>query len=56
MPLGAKRDAYRKVLAHALAGDLAVDLEVVPLDDVATAWERQAQSPNRKLVIAVGAT
>jgi NADPH2:quinone reductase len=53
MPLDAKRDAYRKVLAHALAGDLTVDLEVVPLDDVASAWERQAQSPGRKLVIAI---
>jgi NADPH2:quinone reductase len=53
MSLDSKRDAYRKVLAHALAGDLAVDLEVVPFDDVATAWERQAQSPGRKLVIAI---
>jgi NADPH2:quinone reductase len=56
MPLDSKRDAYRKVLAHALAGDLAVDLEVVPFDDVATAWERQAKSPGRKLVIAIEAT
>jgi NADPH2:quinone reductase len=56
MPLDAKRDAYRKVLAHALAGDLAVDFEMVPLDDVASAWERQAQSPGRKLVIAIEAT
>ncbi|MEA2444383.1 MAG: hypothetical protein QOJ12_1675 [Thermoleophilales bacterium] len=53
MPLDSKRDAYRKVLAHALAGDLAVDLEVVPFDDVATAWERQAKSPGRKLVISI---
>jgi NADPH2:quinone reductase len=50
-PLDAKREAYIKVLSHALAGELEVDLEVVPFSDVASAWERQARSPGRKLVI-----
>jgi NADPH2:quinone reductase len=53
-PLDAKSDAYRKVLGHALAGEFEVDLEIVPLDDVAAAWERQAQSPGRKLVVDLG--
>jgi hypothetical protein len=37
------------------AGRLAVDHDVVPLDEIAGAWERQAQSPGRKLVIRVAA-
>ena len=50
-PLEVKRAAYRRVLEHAVAGRLVVDHEVVPLDDVAAAWERQAASPGAKLVI-----
>jgi NADPH2:quinone reductase len=53
-PLGRKVEAYRRVLEHALAGRLTVDREVVPLDQVANAWERQDASPGKKLVIAVG--
>jgi NADPH:quinone reductase len=49
-----KADAYRRVLDLALAGDLTVDRDVVPLDEVAAAWERQARSPGRKLVISIG--
>lgn len=46
--------AYRRLLEHALAGALTVDRDVVPLDDVSAAWDRQAASPGRKLVISVG--
>jgi NADPH:quinone reductase-like Zn-dependent oxidoreductase len=49
-----KAAAYRTVLEHAVAGRLTVDREVVPLDDVAAAWERQEDSPGRKLVISIG--
>lgn len=49
-----KAAAYRRVLEHALAGGLVVDREVVALDEVTTAWERQDASPGRKLVISVG--
>jgi NADPH2:quinone reductase len=48
---GAKRDAYRRVLDHVLAGDVVMDHDIVPLDQVADAWRRQAASPGRKLVI-----
>jgi NADPH:quinone reductase len=48
-----KADAYRTVLDHALSGRLTVEREVVPLDDVATAWERQDASPGKKLVISL---
>jgi NADPH:quinone reductase-like Zn-dependent oxidoreductase len=53
-PLERKAEAYRRVLDHALAGDLTVDREVVPLDDVAAAWERQDASPGKKLVVSIG--
>jgi NADPH:quinone reductase-like Zn-dependent oxidoreductase len=52
--LETKAAAYRTVLEHAVAGRLTVDREVVPLEDVAAAWERQDASPGRKLVIAIG--
>lgn len=49
-----KAAAYRRLLEHALAGRLIVDREVMPLDDVAAAWQRQDASPGRKLVISIG--
>jgi NADPH:quinone reductase-like Zn-dependent oxidoreductase len=49
-----KAAAYRRLVEHAVAGRLTVDREVVPLDDVAGAWERQDASPGRKLVISIG--
>jgi NADPH2:quinone reductase len=50
-PAKVKRDAYRRMVEHAAAGELAVDLERVPLDEVADAWRRQQTSPHHKLVI-----
>jgi NADPH:quinone reductase-like Zn-dependent oxidoreductase len=52
--LGRKTGAYRRLLEHAVAGRLTVDREVVPLDDVAAAWQRQDASPGKKLVISFG--
>ena len=49
-----KAGAYRRVLELALAGRLEIDREVVPLDSVAAAWERQGESPGRKIVITLG--
>jgi NADPH:quinone reductase-like Zn-dependent oxidoreductase len=49
-----KAAAYGRLLEHVRAGRLEVDREVVPLDDVSAAWERQAESPGRKLVISIG--
>ena len=53
-PLERKAEAYRKLLEHVAAGRLTVDREVVPLDEVGDAWERQDASPGRKLVIKIG--
>jgi NADPH2:quinone reductase len=49
-----KAAAYRRLIEHTARGRLTVDREVVPLDDVAAAWERQDASPGRKLVISLG--
>jgi NADPH:quinone reductase len=49
-----KAAAYRRLIEHAVAGRLTVDREVVALDQVASAWERQEASPGRKLVIVLG--
>ena len=52
--LDRKAAAYGRLLEHLRAGRLVVDREVVPLDEVGAAWERQDASPGRKLVIALG--
>jgi NADPH2:quinone reductase len=46
-----RREAYERMAAHVLAGALVIESETVPLEDVAAAWQRQAASPNTKLVI-----
>jgi NADPH:quinone reductase-like Zn-dependent oxidoreductase len=43
--------AYERMAEHATAGELRVEVEEIPLAEVATAWERQAAFPYRKLVI-----
>ena len=45
--------AYRDVLAGLEAGELRVEHEVFPLDQVDGAWERQASFPHRRVVIAI---
>jgi NADPH:quinone reductase-like Zn-dependent oxidoreductase len=46
-----KRAAYLRMVGHAAAGELTADVERVPLDEVADAWERQRAGAHRKLVI-----
>jgi NADPH2:quinone reductase len=50
-PQEVKREAYRRMVEHAAAGELAVAVERVPLDEVGEAWQRQQSSPHHKLVI-----
>jgi NADPH2:quinone reductase len=52
-PLPEKMDAFGSVLDHIAAGRVEVAHEVVPLDDVAEAWDRQGRSPHTKLVISL---
>jgi NADPH2:quinone reductase len=52
--LPVRRDAYRRLTELAARGELEVDLERVPLEDVDQAWERQQDGPDAKLVIVPG--
>jgi hypothetical protein len=51
VPVEVRRDAYRRLTEHAARGDIQVDLECVPLDDVEDAWRRQRGGPDAKLVL-----
>lgn len=42
---------YRRLVGHAVAGEIRLEVERVPLDAVADAWRRQAESPGHKLVL-----
>src|SRR5258708_2526366 len=46
-----KAQALTQILAHAAAGRCTVEREMVPLEQVAEAWERQAASARRKLIL-----
>jgi len=48
-----KRAVYGSLIEAVNAGELTVDREVVPLPEVAAAWERQRGSPHVKLVIQI---
>jgi NADPH:quinone reductase len=52
-PLARKASLYDRLLDYSLAGHLTVDREVVPLEDVGAAWQRQDASPGKKLVISL---
>jgi NADPH:quinone reductase-like Zn-dependent oxidoreductase len=51
--MGRKREVFADLMAAAMAGELQVDREVIPLSEVGPAWERQQGSPHKKLVIDV---
>jgi len=42
---------YRRLVGHAVAGEIRLDVERVPLDSVADAWRRQAEGAGTKLVV-----
>jgi NADPH2:quinone reductase len=42
---------YARLVEHATNGDIQVEIERLPLERVADAWEQQAASPHRKLVL-----
>ena len=51
VPREVLREQYAKLVRHAVAGEITLDVEPVALDEVASAWERQAGGPGRKLVV-----
>ncbi|HWK28424.1 MAG TPA: zinc-binding dehydrogenase [Solirubrobacter sp.] len=50
-PLEERRAAYRELGEQVLAGRIAMDVERVPLDGVAAAWERQRAGAGVKLIV-----
>jgi NADPH:quinone reductase len=42
---------YARLVEHAVNGDIQVEIEGLPLDQVGNAWQHQADSPHRKLVL-----
>jgi NADPH:quinone reductase-like Zn-dependent oxidoreductase len=42
---------YHRLVEHAAAGRVRLDVEKVPLDDVTDAWRRQAEGAGTKLVV-----
>ena len=53
-PAAVRAEALRRMWQHAAAGELSVDVETVPLERAAEAWERQARGPGRKLAVVPG--
>jgi NADPH2:quinone reductase len=44
---------YLRLLEHARAGDLEVEIDAFPFDRVAEAWERQAEGAGAKVVVVL---
>jgi NADPH:quinone reductase len=45
------REQYLRLVGHAAAGEIILDIAKYPLERLAEAWERQAAGPNAKLVV-----
>jgi NADPH:quinone reductase-like Zn-dependent oxidoreductase len=52
-PPDRKREAYLRLTKHAADGDIAVDVDARPLDEVAAAWERQRQAAGGPKMVLV---
>ena len=52
-PHEVKRDGYRRLAELVGRGEIVVDSEVVELEDIATAWERQKTAKNRPKLVVV---
>jgi len=51
-PVEVRRESYQWLMDRAGSGELRVEVETVPLAEVAEAWNRQRDSPGHKLVLA----
>jgi NADPH:quinone reductase-like Zn-dependent oxidoreductase len=56
VPRGERLNAYRQLADLAATGRISIELERVPLDDVALAWERQRTGSPAKQVLIPGHT
>ncbi len=50
-PAQVKREAYERMIAATLAGELTVEVQAMALEQVAQAWERLAAGSHRKIVL-----
>lgn len=51
VPFGVLAEHYRRLIDHAVAGDIRLDVELVTLDSITEAWRRQADGAGAKLVV-----
>ena len=51
VPADELAEHYRRLVGHAVAGEIRLDVERIPLDSVADAWRRQADGAGTKLVV-----
>ena len=51
VPGEVRAEAFRRMCEHSTRGELTVEVEEVPLDDVPDAWQRQQEGPHHKLAI-----
>ena len=51
VPADELAEHYRRLVGHVMSGEIAFEVERVPLDDVAAAWQRQADGAGTKLVV-----
>lgn len=51
VPFDVLTEAYLALLDHMAAGRITVDIETYPLDQAASAWQRQADGPGAKLAV-----
>jgi NADPH:quinone reductase-like Zn-dependent oxidoreductase len=51
VPSDVLKEHYRRLVKHAVAGEIRLDVERVPLDAVGDAWRRQAERAGAKLVV-----
>jgi NADPH:quinone reductase-like Zn-dependent oxidoreductase len=51
-PREEREEAFLEMCRHSIAGDLSIRVEVIPLADIADAWERQKASPGHKLALS----
>ncbi|HEY8467511.1 MAG TPA: zinc-binding dehydrogenase [Solirubrobacterales bacterium] len=51
LPQEDKARSFARMCEHAARGELRVEVEELPLSEVASAWEQQRTSPHRKLLL-----
>ncbi|HEV3403076.1 MAG TPA: zinc-binding dehydrogenase [Gaiellaceae bacterium] len=53
VPKDVLQEHYLRLVGHAAAGEIVLDVETYPFERVAEAWERQASGPGAKIVITI---